>query len=160
MRKRFENDKKILNFEKKQIIRFRKMYKYIATILFTFTLGILFSGEVSAQVVHFKSYRGAEGVAATNVVGSYSWGPWSSLDKEITIDLSNNSIFIGGDAYEIMEKPKKWIIKKDLKYVSISCADKQYNKVNIKLYQYDKGEFRIYVMGEKKAKRYSVTYID
>ncbi len=134
------------------------MHKLLVSIIFV--LGIIFCNEASAQVVHFKSYRGAEGIAATNVVGSYSWGPWAPQDEEITLDLGNSSIFIGKDSYEIMEKPKKWIIKKDLKYVSISCADKAYNKVNIKLYQYDKGEFRIYVMGERNAKRYSVTYID
>lgn len=134
------------------------MQKFIKIVIFVLSL-FLFE-EASAQVVHFKSYRGAEGVAATNVVGSYSWGPWSPQDFEITIDLTNSNITIDKSTYEIMEKPKKWIIKKDLKYVSIACADKLYNKVNIKLYQYDKGEFRIYIMGERTAKRYSVTYID
>lgn len=134
------------------------MRKYLAYILFV--LGVLFYGEASAQVVHFRAYRGAEGIAATNVVGSYSWGAWSPQEEEITLDLTNSSIFVGKNTYEIVEKAKKWIIKKDLKYISIACADKNYNKVNVKLYQYDKGEFRIYIMGEKNAKRYSVTYID
>lgn len=134
------------------------MRNYLAYILFV--LGLLVYGEASAQVVHFRAYRGAEGIAATNVVGSYSWGSWSPQEEDITLDLTNSSIFVGNKTYEIMEKAKKWIIKKDLKYISIACADKNYDKVNIKLYQYDKGEFRIYIMGEKTAKRYSVTYID
>ncbi|MBQ0029726.1 MAG: hypothetical protein MJZ24_01945 [Paludibacteraceae bacterium] len=134
------------------------MKKSLSILLFL--LSMFLCDKAAAQVVHFKAYRIADGVAATNVVGSYSWGPWSPKDDDITLDLNNNSLFIGDKTYEIMEKPKKWIIKRDLKYVSISCSDKQFNKINIKLYQYDKGEFRIYVMGEKTAQRYSVNYID
>ncbi len=125
-----------------------------------FLLGILTCGSASAQIMHFKAYRGANGIAATNVVGTFSWGAWAPKSDEVTIDLTHQSIFIGNSTYEIIEKPKKWIIKKELKYVSMSCADKNYNKINVKLYQYDKGEFRIYVMGEKKAQRYSVNYLD
>ena len=133
----------------------RNFIKYIII-----TIGLFLSGNLSAQIVHFKAYRAADGVAAKNVVGSYSWGAWVPESEDITIDFTASNVFVGKKTYEIMEKPKKWIIKRDLKYVSISCADKSYNKVNIKLYQYDKGEFRIYVMGEQKAKRYSVSYLD
>lgn len=134
------------------------MKKILSTIVFI--VGLLLCSNVSAQTIHFKAYRGAIGEAATNTVGTYSWGPWSPENDDITIDLTTSNIFIGNDSYEILEKPKKWIIKKDLKYVSISCADKYYNKINVKLYQYDKGEFRLYIMSERKAKRYSITYLD
>jgi hypothetical protein len=133
--------------------------KKILSLLFIM-IGVLTINSASAQVIHFKAYRGANGVAATNVVGSYSWGPWAPQGDDITIDLTHSNIFLGKKTYEIIEKPKKWIIKKDLKYVSISCADNAYNKVNVKLYQYDKGEFRIYFMDEKRASRYSVTYLE
>ncbi|MBR4839053.1 MAG: hypothetical protein IK005_01085, partial [Paludibacteraceae bacterium] len=42
---------------------------------------------------------------------------------------------------------------------SFACADEFYNKVNVKLYQYDNGEFRVYIMEEKKAKKYTVKYL-
>ena len=37
---------------------------------------------------------------------------------------------------------------------------KSFDKANIKLYQYDRGEYRIYVNEEKKAVRYVVKYLD
>lgn len=134
------------------------MKNILSTILVFVTL--LICGNASAQVIHFKAYRGANGEAATNTIGTYSWGAWAPESDDITIDLTTSNIYIGKITYEILEKPKKWVIKKDLKYVSISCADESYNKINIKLYQYDKGEFRLYIMGERKAKRYSITYLD
>ena len=90
----------------------------------------------------------------------FAWGPWTGRTADILIDLTNEKVDIDDRTLEILEKPKKWIIKKDLKYVSFACTDETLNKFNVKLYQYDKGEFRIYVMEEKTAVRYSVQYLD
>ena len=133
--------------------------KKILTSILLMIMALMCESAYS-QVIKFKAYRGANGEISTNAVGTYSWGPWAPETDDITIDLTTSNIYVGNSTYEILEKPKKWFIKKDLKYVSIACADNAYNKINVKLYQYDKGEFRLYIMGEKKAKRYSVTYLD
>lgn len=91
--------------------------------------------------------------------GIYSWQMWKQDSTNIRIDLSVDSIYVDDEIFLILEKPKRWVIKKNLKYVSFSCGDEFFNKVNVKLYQYDSGEFRIYIMEEKKAIKYTVKYL-
>lgn len=114
----------------------------------------------NGQEIRFKAYRGSDGVPSKGLDGVFAWGPWTGRTADILIDLTNEKVDIDDRTLEILEKPKKWIIKKDLKYVSFACTDETLNKFNVKLYQYDKGEFRIYVMEEKTAVRYSVQYLD
>lgn len=127
---------------------------------------LAFSSTVDAQVIRFKSYRAADGTSGIDKNGLYAWGPWAMNSSEITIDLSNESIYVENlDSkesadYKIFGRPKKWIIKRQFKYVSFECADQNYDKVNIKLYQYDSGEFRLSIMSISNAVRYSVVYLD
>ena len=85
-------------------------------------IGVLTINSASAQVIHFKAYRGANGVAATNVVGSYSWGPWAPQGDDITIDLTHSNIFLGKKTYEIIEKPKKMDNKERLEICKVFRA--------------------------------------
>lgn len=135
-------------------------------ILILLWLGALFSfTSVEAQVVRFKSYRAAEGTSAMDKNGLFSWGCWNSDQTEITMDLSNESIYVENlqsresHDYKVFGRPKKWIVKRNHKFVSFECADQNFDKVNIKLYQYDNGEFRISVLSMNKAVRYSVLNI-
>lgn len=140
-----------------------KRINYIFCLLL---LLLAFSSTVDAQVIRFKSYRSADGTSGIDKNGLYAWGPWVMNSTEVTIDLTNESIYVENlDSkesadYKIFGRPKKWIIKRQFKYVSFECADSNYDKVNIKLYQYDSGEFRLSVMAVNKATRYSVVYLD
>ncbi|HPH63761.1 MAG TPA: hypothetical protein PLN63_09130 [Paludibacteraceae bacterium] len=138
-------------------------------ILHIFWLLLLFgvlSTSASAQMIRFKSYRAAQGTSGLDKNGLYAWGPWGMNSSEIMIDLTNESIYIENVEskesadYKIFGKPKKWIIKRQFKYVSFECADQNFDKVNVKLYEFDSGEFRISVMSLNKAVRYSAVYLD
>ncbi|MCQ2217868.1 MAG: hypothetical protein MJZ33_05215 [Paludibacteraceae bacterium] len=91
--------------------------------------------------------------------GIYSWGAWTPESIEISINLNNDSVYVDKTVYSIVDRPKKWMIKKNMKFVSFACADEFFNKVNVKLFQYDSGEFRVYIMEEQKAKKYTVKYL-
>ncbi|HOI26586.1 MAG TPA: hypothetical protein PKW49_12515 [Paludibacteraceae bacterium] len=130
----------------------------IIIILFTFLIFCSIQ-SVQAQRIRFSAYKSADGTMDKRLNGIYSWGAWHPDNKDITIDLNSDSVIVGKTLYSIIEKPKRWIIKKNLKYVSFACADDYINKVNVKLFQYDNGSFCIFVMGESNAKKYSVKYL-
>ncbi|MCQ2194840.1 MAG: hypothetical protein MJZ28_07805 [Paludibacteraceae bacterium] len=140
--------------------------KQIVRILVLLGAMLISSTIVEAQVVRFKSYRSAEGTSGVDKNGLFSWGSWGANKSEITLDLGNESIYVENletresQDYKIFGRPKKWIIKRDHKYVSFECADQNYDKVNVKLYQYDNGEFRLSVLSMNRAVRYSVVYED
>lgn len=136
-------------------------------LLVFFLLGTLFSSvSVEAQVVRFKSYRAAEGTSGIDKNGLFTWGCWVSNKSEITMDLVNESIYVENletresHDYQIFGRPKKWVIKRDHKFVSFECADQNFDKVNIKLYQYDNGEFRLSILSMNNAIRYTIVHED
>lgn len=116
-------------------------------------------GSIQAQEINFKTLKGSFGTMDKRLDGIYSWGAWSPESIEIQIDLNNDSVYVDDVTFGIVDRPRKWMIKKNMKFVSFACADRFYNKVNVKLYQYDSGEFRVYIMEEKKAKKYVVKYL-
>ncbi|MBR4840543.1 MAG: hypothetical protein IK005_08700 [Paludibacteraceae bacterium] len=140
--------------------------KHFLHILFLLCALAAFSSSAEAQIVRFKSYRSAEGTSGLDKNGLFSWGCWGANKTEITLDLGNESIYVENletkeaHDYKIFGRPKKWVIKRDHKYVSFECADENYDKVNIKLYQYDNGEYRLSVLTLNRAVRYSVVYED
>jgi len=127
-----------------------------------FFLSLLFFCSIQviqAQEIRFKSNKSASGTMDKRLDGIYSWGAWHPEEQEITINLTVDSVYVGNKTYIIIEHPKRWIIKKNMKYVSFACADINFSKVNVKLFQYDNGQFRIHIMEEKGAKKYSVRYL-
>lgn len=119
-----------------------------------------FSLETGAQEINFSSFKSSTGVGAKNVPDVYAWGPWIGSNTSITINMTKSVVNVGENVYEIIEKPKHWVVKKDFKYCVFECSTPSFDKANIKLYQYDRGEYRIYVNEEKKATRYVVKYLD
>lgn len=116
-------------------------------------------GNICAQEINFKSLKSSPGTMDKRLDGIYSWGAWTPESIEISIDLNNDSVYVDKTVYSIVDRPKKWMIKKNMKFVSFACADEFFNKVNVKLFQYDSGEFRVYIMEEQKAKKYTVKYL-
>ena len=116
-------------------------------------------GCIQAQEINFKTLKSSQGTMDKRLDGIYAWGAWTPETVDISIDLNNDSVYVDKTVYSIVDRPKKWMIKKNMKFVSFACADEFYNKVNVKLYQYDNGEFRVYIMEEKKAKKYTVKYL-
>lgn len=132
----------------------------IRNILLTiFVASFCSIGGLCAQEINFKTLKGSVGTLDKRLDGIYSWGAWVPESIEIQIDLNNDSVYVDSVTYGIVDRPKKWMIKKNMKFVSFACADEFYNKVNVKLFQYDSGEFRVYIMEEKRAKKYTVKYL-
>lgn len=114
----------------------------------------------NAQEIKFKAFKSSQGTIAKNLTDIYAWGPWNLDNTGIVINLTKGVVKVNDSDFEIIERPKNWVVKKDFKYVSFACTTPNFDKANIKLYQYDRGEFRIYVNEEKKATRYVVQYLD
>lgn len=136
--------------------------KYILYLLFT----LVSIGTVNGQAIAFKSFRQTDGVVTQQSKGLYVWGAWEQSSTVIVLDMTNNYIVTDDKlgkkttVFEIFDKPQKWIIKKDYKYLNYECMNKRtLEKYYIKLYEYDSGEFRITVMSPKKSTRYSVVFL-
>lgn len=134
--------------------------KRIVTYLIALFSLFAFSFESAAQEINFRAFKSSAGVGAKNVPDVYAWGPWIGSNTSITINMTKNVVNVGDATYEIVEKPKHWVVKKDFKYCCFECSTPNFDKANIKLYQYDRGEYRIYVNEDKKATRYVVKYLD
>ncbi len=135
------------------------MKRFFTCLVILFSL-FTFSIEMVAQEINFRAYKSSAGVGAKNVPDVYAWGPWIGNNTTIVINMTKDVVVVGDASYTIMEKPKHWVVKKDFKYCNFECATPSFDKANIKLYQYDRGEYRIYVNEEKKAVRYVVKYLD
>lgn len=146
------------------ICRKERNYKIAMKRLLTYLIALfslfVFSMETTAQEINFRAFKSSAGVGAKNVPDVYAWGPWIGSNTSITINMTKNVVVVGDATFEILEKPKHWVVKKDFKYCSFECTTPSFDKANIKLYQYDRGEYRIYVNEEKKATRYVVKYLD
>lgn len=132
------------------------------TLLFSIVL--IFSvfcsiANVQAQEINFKTMKSSPGTMDKRLDGIYSWGAWVPESIDICVNLNTDSVYVDKQVYAILDHPKKWMIKKNMKFVSFACADENFNKVNVKLFQYDSGEFRVYVMEEHSAKKYTVKYL-
>lgn len=147
-------------FVKRTKLQNRIVMKRLFTYLIALFSLLTFSVEMVAQEINFRAYKSSAGVGAKNVPDVYAWGPWVGNNTSIVINMTKNVVNVGDATFEIMEKPKHWVVKKDFKYCSFECATPNFDKANIKLYQYDRGEYRIYVNEEKKAVRYVVKYLD
>ncbi len=134
----------------------KRLFTYLIALFSIFA----FSMETAAQEISFRAFKSSAGVGAKNVPDAYAWGPWVGSNASIVINMTKNMVNVDDAVYEIMEKPKHWVVKKDFKYCCFECATPSLDKANIKLYQYDRGEYRIYVNEEKKATRYVVKYLD
>lgn len=140
-----------------------KVIKHIISLLFVSLLTI--SGAMG-QSIAFKSFRQTDGVVTQQSKGLYVWGAWEQSSTIIVLNMGENYIVTDDKlsktvtVYEIFDKPQKWIVKKDYKYLNYECMNKKtLEKYYIKLYEYDSGEFRVTVMSPKKSTRYSVVFL-
>ena len=139
-----------------------RVIKHILCLLFA----VCSIGAANAQSSAFKSFRQTDGVVTQQSKGLYVWGAWEQSSTVIVLDMSNNYIVTDDKLnkkvtiFEIFDKPQKWIVKKDYKYLNYECMNKKtLEKYYIKLYEYDSGEFRVTVMSPKKSTRYSVVFL-
>lgn len=140
-----------------------KVLKHIISLLFVSLLTI---NSAMAQSIAFKSFRQTDGVVTQQSKGLYVWGAWEQSSTIIVLNMGENYIATDDKlgktvtVYEIFDKPQKWIVKKDYKYLNYECMNKKtLEKYYIKLYEYDSGEFRVTVMSPKKSTRYSVVFL-
>ncbi len=120
----------------------------------------------TAQSIAFKSFRQTDGIVTQQSKGMYVWGAWEQSSTVIVLNMTENYIATQDllhnkvTVFEIFDKPQKWTVKKDYKYLNYECMNKTtLEKYYIKLYEYDSGEFRVTVMSPKKSTRYSVVYL-
>lgn len=137
-------------------IAMKSLFKYLIVLFSLLIMPIM----ANAQEINFRAFKSSAGVGAKNVPDVYAWGPWVGSNTSIVINMTKNVVNVGDATYEILEKPKHWVVKKDFKYCCFECTTPNFDKANIKLYQYDRGEYRIYVNEDKKATRYVVRYLD
>lgn len=140
-----------------------KVFKHIISLLFVYLLTI---NGAAGQSIAFKSFRQTDGVVTQQSKGLYVWGAWEQSSTIIVLNMGENYIATDDKlsktitVYEIFDKPQKWIVKKDYKYLNYECMNKKtLEKYYIKLYEYDSGEFRVTVMSPKKSTRYSVVFL-
>ena len=140
----------------------KRVFKYILYLLFA----ACSMSTANAQSIAFKSFRQTDGVVTQQSKGLYVWGAWEQSSTVIVLDMANNYIATDDKLnkkvtiFEIFDKPQKWIVKKDYKYLNYECMNKKtLEKYYIKLYEYDSGEFRVTVMSPKKSTRYSVVFL-
>lgn len=140
-----------------------KVFKHIISLLIVSLMAI---NGATAQSIAFKSFRQTDGVVTQQSKGLYVWGAWEQSSTIIILNMGENYIATENKlsktvtVYEIFDKPEKWIVKKDYKYLNYECMNKKtLEKFYIKLYEYDSGEFRVTVMSPKKSTRYSVVFL-
>lgn len=130
-------------------------------------MGLLLGvNAVSAQNAKFRSFRETRGLVTNKSKGAYAWGAWQQSSTSFSLNLSDKAIIVEDQLnkkvskYEIFEKPDKWVVKKDYKYINFECMESStLEKYIIQLYEFDSGEFRITVKAPTTAIRYSVIYV-
>lgn len=139
-----------------------RMMRNIVCLLFA----IVSVTVATAQSIAFKSFRQTDGIVTQQSKGMYVWGAWEQSSTVIVLNMTENYIATQDllhnkiTVFEIFDKPQKWTVKKDYKYLNYECMNKTtLEKYYIKLYEYDSGEFRVTVMSPKKSTRYSVVYL-
>lgn len=139
-----------------------RMMRNIACLL----IAIVSVTVATAQSIAFKSFRQTDGIVTQQSKGMYVWGAWEQSSTVIVLNMTENYIATQDllqkkvTVFEIFDKPQKWTVKKDYKYLNYECMNKTtLEKYYIKLYEYDSGEFRVTVMSPKKSTRYSVVYL-
>lgn len=130
-------------------------------------LGVLWGvTAASAQNANFRSFRETKGAVTNKSKGVYVWGAWQQSSTLFSLDVAKKLITVNDQLtkkvtkYEIFDKPDKWVVKKDYKYINFECMEKSsLEKFYVRLYEYDSGEYRITVMSPVDAIRYSVVYV-
>ncbi len=138
-----------------------KLLRYF--LLLGLLLGVT---AVSAQNANFRSFRETKGIVTNKSKGVYVWGAWQQSSTIFSLNVAKKAIFVNDQLnnkntkFEIFDKPEKWIVKKDYKYINFECMESTtLEKYYVRLYEYDSGEFRITVMSPNDAIRYSVVYV-
>lgn len=139
-----------------------RMMRYILCLL----IATVTAQVATAQSIAFKSFRQTDGVVTQQSKGMYVWGAWEQSSTVIVLNMAENYIATQDllhkkvTVFEIFDKPQKWMVKKDYKYLNYECMNKTtLEKYYIKLYEYDSGEFRVTIMSPKKSTRYSVVFL-
>jgi hypothetical protein len=139
----------------------KNILKYL--LLLGLLLGV---NAVSAQNAKFRSFRETRGLVTNKSKGAYAWGAWQQSSTSFSLNIAEKAIVVEDQLnkkstkYEIFDKPDKWVVKKDYKYISFECMESSsLEKYIIQLYEYDSGEFRITVKSPSSAIRYSVIYV-
>lgn len=136
-------------------------------IKYLLMLGMLLGvTAASAQNANFRSFRETKGAVTNKSKGVYVWGAWQQSSTIFSLDVAKKLITVNDQLtkkvtkYEIFDKPDKWVVKKDYKYINFECMEKSsLEKFYVRLYEYDSGEYRITVMSPTDAVRYSVVYV-
>ena len=107
----------------------KRVLKYILYLLFAaFSIN-----TANAQSIAFKSFRQTDGVVTQQSKGLYVWGAWEQSSTVVVLDMSNNYIVTDDQlnkkvtVFEIFDKPQKWIVKKDYKYLNYECMTNPQN---------------------------------
>jgi hypothetical protein len=136
---------------------------YKLTLLFLMLMG---GGSVQAQVSKFKSVSYADGVVTPNSNGLYVWGQQKSGTVYLTFDIPGKQIIQENPVtktkvkFEIFDKPQKWVVRKNYKYLNFECMESEtMEKYYVRLCEYDSGTFKVTVMSPKNAVRYQVVYM-
>ena len=129
-------------------------------------IGLTIWTVAEAQVSYFKSYKETKGAVTEGSRDTYVWGPWVQSSCMFILNISKHTIVVDDQLnkskihYEIFDKPQKWIIKKNYKYINFECMETEsLEKYYIRLCEYDTGVFKITVMSPKNAIRYQVLYL-
>ena len=129
-------------------------------------LMMLMGVSAQAQISSFKAFRETKGAVTSDSKEMYVWGPWIQSSTTFILNLTKHAIFVEDKntnskvKYEIFDKPQKWIVKKNYKYINFECMEsKSLEKYYVRLCEYDSGEFKITVMSPKNAVRYQVIYL-
>ena len=120
----------------------------------------------TAQSIAFKSFRQTDGIVTQQSKGMYVWGAWEQSSTVIVLNMTESYIAAEDllhkktSVFKIFDKPQKWTVKKDYKYLNYECMHTStLEKYYIKLYEYDSGEFRVTIMSPRKSTRYSVVFL-
>lgn len=114
---------------------------------------LFLSCSLFGQTLRLQAHCSSEGLK-NGKYGLYAYGSWGPDTTSITMSLGKGTISVNGIEYEVLERPKKWIIRNDYKFCTFQCTTPNYEKVAIKLFRFDKGPSKICILGERKATRY------
>ena len=139
----------------------RRCYKILLLIFM-----VMVPYFIQAQTTSFRSFRETKGAVTSDSRDMYVWGPWVQSSSIFVLDLPKKVILVEDRnlkkkyKYEVFDKPQKWIVKKNYKYINFECMEsRSLEKYYIRLCEYDTGEFKITIMTPKKAVRYQVVLL-
>lgn len=114
------------------------MKKFIVSLLLTFVCSI-----ACAIGTHYFEYGKASGIHKFE-------NPSSML---VILDTENNQITTDFDSYEIIESPNKWVWsrKHKEKYCVFQCTNKNFDKVFIKLIDFENNYYKIEIKDGLKS---------